>query len=130
RPAERHLRVGRADGRVAEEDAGGDLLHVVELHLGDGRRVGRWRPIGGGVYGQGERPGGGGEQEEALGHGGRSRWECGRGGEPIPRPDRLQAERAVQNTGELTTESQRAQREETPRKTGRQRDRIQLSPPS
>ena len=34
--AEGDLRVGGADGRVAEEDAGGDLLHVVELHLRDG----------------------------------------------------------------------------------------------
>ena len=44
------------DGRVAEEDAGGDLLHLVELHLGDGQllRLGSGLSADG-VHGEGER---------------------------------------------------------------------------
>src|SRR5262249_49110232 len=41
--AEGHLGVGGADRGIAEEDAGGDLAHLVELHRGDvlgGERAG------------------------------------------------------------------------------------------
>src|SRR5262249_41227897 len=38
-----------ADGRVAEEDAGGDLADLVELHLGDG--------VGPAAGGQGQQAG-------------------------------------------------------------------------
>ena len=67
--AERNLRVVGGDGRVAEEDAGGDLLHVVELHLRDGqllRLLGRL--LGGRIYDDGEREADGGEEREALQH--------------------------------------------------------------
>src|SRR5262249_24407683 len=66
--AEGNLGVGSADGGVAEEDAGGDLLDLVELHLGQVGGAGRGQGGQQGEAGGGTHDGAAPVRDEAMLH--------------------------------------------------------------